>query len=414
MKYKKILLSSVSVLALAVPALTISCGTFNEPKIIKQSDVVIDEYLLGEISDSNLNKIQSTLSKFNGLVDKLEFKDERYKDTYLLTNNMFKTQYFFLEDAGYYIKLERIEMGAYDKTPFEPDITKALDSKNNKFKAKVKYIYSIYQKKEGKNIAFVPGKTVEHEIVKEKTFNTVDKVSVKFDQTIAKPIYVDWSTNKKWIEAEIDHWSDGDTVQIKNIKYPNHTMLSDLGKTQRIRLEGIDTPEKAVGGRPAKGLEYSFALLSTRFGEENFAQGMKIRVLTAGGLDGFGRLVGDFYFGDQFQYSYCTEITRAGLTLPHNSNFQSDAVKIGLKDSVEHYSYLETAKALEDAITNKRGYFSMIPSPHIISSLIYKMKPNNNYLTFLKESKQNYFNLADKAYPVGNAGKYDATEITYK
>ncbi|MFL0973736.1 hypothetical protein ACJOMP_03830, partial [Mycoplasmopsis synoviae] len=102
--------------------------------------------------------------------------------------------------------------------------------------------------------------------------------------------------------------------------------------------------------------EYDFTYMSTNFGKAALVDPNKtVRVSFTEGLDAFGRMVGDIFFGDDFQYSYSVEITRAGYTLPYGD----DGWKAQLNNPNSYSSlvYQKISDAMYQAQSEKVGYY---------------------------------------------------------
>ena len=94
--------------------------------------------------------------------------------------------------------------------------------------------------------------------------------------------------------VEIDRVVDGDTIDV----------IIDLGfdlyKKERVRVAGVDTPEKRTEDDEEKALGYD----ATRWIEEKLAAAIQgeedlvIRTELVGGVGKYGRLLGWLYIGD--------------------------------------------------------------------------------------------------------------------
>ncbi|MGV2392865.1 UNVERIFIED_CONTAM: hypothetical protein O8I53_07735 [Campylobacter lari] len=83
--------------------------------------------------------------------------------------------------------------------------------------------------------------------------------------------------NQSLVKAQIIDGADGDTVKVKILevpstftKYPNLKINSEEYK---VRLAGIDTPEKNVGGTDSTPYEHKFAEMSSAFAASKLANG---------------------------------------------------------------------------------------------------------------------------------------------
>ena len=204
---------------------------------------------------------------------------------------------------------------------------------------------------------------------------------------------IDWNKLKaKYFDAEIVEWSDGDTPIVKVTAIDPSNTTVKVGEKTKIRISGIDTPEKFVGGNKSKDFEHNYAKLSSKFAEEAVPKGSKVRVY-ADQKDAFGRWMGDVFFGENYKYLYSVEITRSGLTLPYFSDV-SQALNFAKNPLYwEHYALLQLANAFEFAITNKKGFFKTFALPYWIQSNIYRMKPNGKWTLLDKKSERNLFNI---------------------
>lgn len=222
--------------------------------------------------------------------------------------------------------------------------------------------------------------------------------SIKLD--FSKPI-----VEKYTIPVKIVENSDGDTakVQIMSDKLKKYISLGK-GDITKVRIFGVDTPEKAVGTTKSDPEEYKYAAKASEFCSNTLKVGEQyLLFLSSYTTDTFGRLVGDFFFkknpSDEKYLSYSVEITRSGWTLPHTS---LDSIKlIDEKYSLSYYTLLLIAYAMEDAAKNKAGAFKDFKTPYYFSQ-IYKLKPNSAYTYFLRDNNTDptyVFQYEKKAYP---------------
>ncbi|QGZ97338.1 hypothetical protein GE118_00790 [Mycoplasma sp. NEAQ87857] len=215
-----------------------------------------------------------------------------------------------------------------------------------------------------------------------------------------KPINVDW-TKVQYVDAKLVDVSDGDTFSFVPIENKTAAEISfkTTDQARKIRLSGIDTPEKAVGSGNKATLsnpfEYSFALMSTHFAERLFkikdlfkwtetSENEKafpiVRIGFITGKDTYERVTADVFFGQNFEYSYNTEIVRAGYTLPlQNSSWE---VNQNIPFTYENLIYPKIKEALNEAIEKHSGFFHYFDNPIYISTYVYDAKPNNNYSAF--------------------------------
>ncbi|MFV8418873.1 thermonuclease family protein [Mycoplasma sp. Sp33II] len=204
-----------------------------------------------------------------------------------------------------------------------------------------------------------------------------------------------WTEDRKRtrFHAKVLKVADGDTCTVEALE--NNDFLGiKKGDRITIRYSGIDTPEKAVGTKIASPFEYGFALMSTHFGEailnvrnnpqsefNNFGDSIYVGFATAGGKDTFNRLTADIFFGENGKYSYNTEITRAGFTLPLADSAWESTIKN--PESYAHLFYPAIAEALHEATVNERGFFNYFASANDIAKYVYIAKENNAYYPFL-------------------------------
>ncbi|QCZ36479.1 thermonuclease family protein [Mycoplasma nasistruthionis] len=219
---------------------------------------------------------------------------------------------------------------------------------------------------------------------------TLSNYQVVVDPSIYKTLNIDWEApiNKNLsFKAKVLSASDGDTftIEAKESKIIAGQQITK-GETYKIRLAGIDTPEKAVGSGKnvvaAAPFEYSFALLASKFGEKVLTN-KEVIVGFVEGKDAYERITADIFFGDNFQHSYNTEIVRAGYTLPlAKQTYNPEGTQqVG---SYEAVIYPEIAKAMAEAKQNKRGFFHYFENSSQVARFIYLIKPNTSYIPFEK------------------------------
>ncbi|VEU58874.1 thermonuclease family protein [Mycoplasmopsis gallinacea] len=191
------------------------------------------------------------------------------------------------------------------------------------------------------------------------------------------PINADWS-KIAYRDGEIISQADGDTFTVR---------YSD-GKEpvqQIIRLNAIDTPEKAIKTTQASSFEKSFALLATKFGEMALPRGTQVRIgFNLQDTDTYGRLTSDIFFGENFQYSYNVEITRAGFTLPASKTGWNSRIKE--PNTYENVVYRHMADAFDQAIENSWGAFTYWNTPIEFQKNVYLLKPNSAWQAFYSKS----------------------------
>ncbi|MFV8434779.1 hypothetical protein ACNQ17_00535 [Mycoplasma sp. Sp48II] len=236
------------------------------------------------------------------------------------------------------------------------------------------------------------------------------------------------NVNINWNKFPVDNYfdgkivsiADGDTfsVQLFNEKdtiegtfYPGGPVFEkaegqDKPKRNRyhepkIRLGGIDTPEKAVDKTMSPPFEYAFALMPTNFATKLWSMtdpetgkpfGANIRVAFLS-FDAYERVVADVFFGKDYKYSYNCEIVRAGLTLPYSNTFRNEnGVGIhNVKNSYEDLVLEQVAIAMHQAQDAHRGFFHYFENTNQISDFIYMAKKNTEGKKF-ENIYKNYIN----------------------
>lgn len=235
---------------------------------------------------------------------------------------------------------------------------------------------------------------------------------------------------KRAFKAKVTDNSDGDTVTVEALEAKPDQQI-EKGKEYKIRLSGIDTPEKAVGGQKSEKREYTYALMSSDFCIKTLSVGKEV-IVFADEKDSFGRTVGDVFFDPKeikneeiensakpkkeelaklkqqltsqtseeektklkkqiyaleneireltkkigtFYKSYCVEIVKAGYSLPLTSDSKIDATD-SLNFTTEYYTYYLMYQALKYALDTRSGFFKYKINNSIrkIES-IYKIKP---------------------------------------
>lgn len=205
----------------------------------------------------------------------------------------------------------------------------------------------------------------------------------------------------KVFKAKIVGHSDGDTFTVEALEKVLSNSIN-VGDHIKLRLAGIDTPEKAVGSQKAVNPELHWAKKASAFAEKTLPIGKVVHVFF-GTKDGFSRLTADVFFKkdgtEAANYwdadtSYCVEITKAGLTLPHASNAQ----KATEADSIEYYTYYPIALALKYAYDNKKGFFGsgflgFFSGKHPKDfEKIYMLKPNTSWKLFWPYDEDSFTN----------------------
>jgi micrococcal nuclease len=112
---------------------------------------------------------------------------------------------------------------------------------------------------------------------------------------IKNPVYI--KTNPDYVYvAEIVDWTDGDTVDVDIwifLDFGFHDYQNNL-KKHRLRLMGIDTPEKGKPGHDE----------ATAFNESSFPPGTEVRIKTYkmptgyNSSEKYGRYLADIYSAD--------------------------------------------------------------------------------------------------------------------
>ncbi|MFV8499493.1 thermonuclease family protein [Mycoplasma sp. VS424B] len=258
-----------------------------------------------------------------------------------------------------------------------------------KIKAISNFVYMPFINKNTEVVELSSSITKENEM----TINPVlSKYQTAFNKENFKNSGIDWSKvdSSLYFDGKITNTADGDTftVQASADKIiGNNVGPIGAGSSHIIRLAGIDTPEKAVGNKSGSvtsaPFEYAFALMPTHFAEELWkTYGDHVRVAFIDGKDTFGRLTADVFFGDNYQYSYNTEVVRAGFTLPLAKSTVTVNNYNSLPKSYEALIYPEIAKAMHEAVEAKRGFFHYFETPTDVSRFIYLIKPNTSYVPF--------------------------------
>ncbi|UUD34942.1 thermonuclease family protein [Mycoplasmopsis caviae] len=206
------------------------------------------------------------------------------------------------------------------------------------------------------------------------------------------------------IPVKIADISDGDTVvaEILDDSFKQY-IKHGKGSKVKVRIFGIDTPEKAVSGTKSDTEENSWAEKASKFCAKTLKVG-ETYLLFYHGEDTYDRLVGDIFYKekptDEKYLSYAVEITRAGWTLPHVSD--TDIKLINVKYTLPYYTLLQIAYAMEEASHNRVGAFKKFKYPERFAK-IYKLKPNSAYTSFIRKKKFKHdttvFDYEKKAYP---------------
>ncbi|UUD35941.1 thermonuclease family protein [Mycoplasmopsis citelli] len=276
------------------------------------------------------------------------------------------------------------------------NLVKELEIKND-FPISVNFNYSLSF--EDKKIQdFQVSYTEEFKIHIGKTIKELsDNLKINFDEL--PKTSVNWNEPKIkefYFDGELAAEADGDTF---SVKVTNNNNLSGInnGDIIRVRLSGIDTPEKASGRTLSSPFENSFAIISSKFASKlmktklknNLNVGQKLRVAFINGKDAFGRTLGDVFFGENYEYSYNLSITSQGYTLPYLSGTEwQNGIKE--KNTYESIIFPLMYKYFNKAIINKKGFFQFFDSPSDAERFIYLVKPNVAWRPFWSETPSNW------------------------
>ncbi|KKB26922.1 hypothetical protein MM26B8_01360 [Mycoplasmopsis meleagridis] len=363
--------------------------------------IVDDKYL--DLYDFNTSLTSSELEEIQNLLNQsqiqLKIKDQEADNVYYVPSYKILNPYYVVDlSSGKKILLE------YNNNILNPKVTdtEKTTEANKDFTTKRVVTYKVFVLNTTTNQwEGALNKTVSREYNVTINFALPSSLNTRFDKAIAKKIDVNWDelVNSSAL-AEITRWADGDTVYFKVIQdFPLDSPLYNefhdafINQTEfKLRIRGIDTPEKHVGTLTSSPFEYQYAELSSAFGETNFPAGTKIKVVFNGNAekDAFGRYLGDFFFGNNFEYSYTVEIVNAGLTLPL---YSEDDVKnaINQKRDSFHYSTIQLADAFNEAMINKRGFYKNFVDGDGVNSSIYIMKPSSVYAFLSKNREGNIY-----------------------
>ncbi|MCS4537048.1 thermonuclease family protein [Mycoplasma sp. CSL7475-4] len=221
----------------------------------------------------------------------------------------------------------------------------------------------------------------------------------------------------------VDH-SDGDTITVRALEKKPQARIEE-GGTYKLRLAGIDTPEKNVSGNEADKIELFWAKKASKFAEDTLKDNQVVYVF-ATGHDSFNRTTGDVFFSytnnkpdslADVDKSYSVEITKAGWTLPFNAN-SGLGIKIKSYQTLEWYTFRMLGMALKFAYDNQKGFFAVEkgqPRKSIEEfANIYKLKPiGTNYINFWAYQK-NARKEIDNVFNIDNDGKVYTPDDQYK
>ncbi|VEU74480.1 Uncharacterised protein [Mycoplasmopsis citelli] len=216
--------------------------------------------------------------------------------------------------------------------------------------------------------------------------NELPQININWDAPEIKNTYFD---------GVIANEADGDTYTIMVTDNHNNNSVK-IGDRVKVRLSGIDTPEKAVDKQQASAFEQSFALLSSKFVSQlmnnklnnGIKVGDKLRVGFSSGIDTFLRTLGDVFFGDKYQYSYNLSIVSEGYTLPYinNAGWQNN---INVQNTYENILYPQIYKQFNKAISDEKGFFELFNSPNDVQNFVYLKKPNGKWTPFWSGTPNN-------------------------
>lgn len=364
---KKILLSLTPLSVLPV-VMAVSCATkFEESKI--NGYITVDE--------SETDKISKYLDAHHP--DIIPISGYTLNDYYLSPNLIQNKNIEFKLDGNNYA----ISLSTSDLTKKVNQNERTTEA-NHILKTERTFTYKAYKLVDSE-WKYIDDYNWTFKIPVTVDFVLPSNISTAFTDDLKVPIQIDWESVKgHWVEAKIAYWADGDTPKFIITQEPNLLKNNDSymeyfknKTTLSLRIQGIDTPEKNVGRNfVSKPFEHQYAELSTDFGVNNIPTGTPIRIFL-NGRDTFGREVGDFFFGDNFQYSYAVSITNAGLTLPLVNESAFTFYKN--PENVDHYTLIPIANAFNTAIAKRRGFFINFHTPFSVSSTIYLAKQNNQW-----------------------------------
>ncbi|OAB49194.1 thermonuclease family protein [Mycoplasmopsis gallinarum] len=296
----------------------------------------------------------------------------------------------------------------------------------NSTNRKLGWIESIPASVKSKLLVSIPFEFDLH-LVNETNYPTT------FDQSKAEAINIPWEdekVRKNWIDGTIIKWKDGDTIAFKpdletndvlyrkmeSSLYPQESdrqrgnIDEELIGTITVRIASIDTPEKAVSDKESNPYEYNYAMLATKFGQNNWPKGTRVRLFTKGGLDSFGRITGNIFVGENYQYSYSTEIVRAGYTVPLRKETNDKDTS-----SPEYYITYPISKALRQAYNEGNGLFKDYKTIEGVISFVYQQKPPSpdsvKYLWDYSFTDSSYQDLYSWVKKYGYDYVYQAAEI---
>ncbi|MBZ4218174.1 thermonuclease family protein [Mycoplasma tauri] len=367
--------------------IAISCGN-------STSSISKEDFSKYEVSDDFVNVSNAHRQK---IIEKINANNFNYKNAIPELSKDNKRLFSIgMDSDGYFLYFEKKNVDDVPKG-FAPE-----EQKDVTIKRPITYSFIVVKADQVfKKFNKVSGTQVTHKDSIDFTLHATNSIYTSFEKI--KPYAfefknIDWESLKGIVfDGEIVNHSDGDTFTVRVEKIDQSNTNYKVGQEVKIRINGIDTPEKQVGGRTADDFERSYAELSSRFGRETFKTGQKVKVFYTG-IDAFGRTVGDIFFGDKFQYLYSLEITRAGLTLPaYDGTLISLVDNIPNKKNIEHYFSWQAALAMKQAIEMKNGFYKTFETPFEVER-IYRMKSNTKWRIFFKDSDENIFTINDSEY----------------
>ncbi|VEU75479.1 Uncharacterised protein [Mycoplasmopsis maculosa] len=194
--------------------------------------------------------------------------------------------------------------------------------------------------------------------------------------------------------------ADGDTVYLEALEDNNERGIR-TGDKNKIRLSGIDTPEKYVGLTRASDKEYKYALMSSEFASKTLKNN-KIVYAYITEKDSFGRWVGDVFYSEtndkpekieDVDRSYSVQITRAGLTLPYDINPIPNMDLQKIEGTLQWYVWRLLGVALLNANYYNDGFFAEYSTPYDVSKNVYEIKKfGTAFESFTKKVDINVFN----------------------
>ncbi|WP_322960512.1 thermonuclease family protein [Mycoplasmopsis cynos] len=328
---------------------------------------------------TNSNKILFKLEDFQNLPDEIKIG----------INGKLAT--LRLQRTPFFSKIILGEYGENNSKTLEQNAANTLDNVDTTYN----FTYDIYLGNAKLEGFIEPTVSKEYNSIKIKPL--LKDAPINTDVSNFKALNFDFENDQNlrdlYFKAKVKDVSDGDTVTVISLEDKQLANNVSVKKDEeyRIRLSGIDTPEKALGSKKdfkkSSAFEYAFALHATKFAEEILGKKFANDVVVgfASGKDSYERITADIFFGEKYKYSYNAEIVRAGHTLPFkNQGWEANVKNKNIK-SYEYNMYKELAIALSDAINNKKGLFNYFNNPIEVQRFVYLIKPNSEWLPFYKE-----------------------------